>query len=307
MNVGTELGYGSEERLLIVNADDYGLCKSFNAAAEQLLEEQAISSATIMMPCRSAKEAALWSARNPQYDIGIHLTFTSEWNSYRWGPLSKSEASRSLVTSEGWFPKDCKTFELQADSAEVRAEMIAQIETALSYGMQPTHADNHMGSLYGLETGKNFLPEVFDVCAKYGLPFRLPRRVSAGESQIAPPEMAEQARQLGQLADSKGVVILDYLVGLPFPLQPDETYDSLKKDMKSLLRSLQPGVTELIIHPSLVTDELLSFHGQPSKRGMEFQLFRDRDIQRTIAEEKIKLIHWRDLQKLQRSRSGWKG
>ncbi|MUT67375.1 polysaccharide deacetylase family protein [Paenibacillus sp. NEAU-GSW1] len=300
MNVASALGYGSDQRLLIVNADDYGLCKSVNNGIQQLLEERAVSSATLMVPCKASKEAAQWSVNHPEYDVGIHLTLTSEWDNYRWGPVNRMDNVQSLVTSEGFFPKDCKTFELQADPEQVRVELIAQIETALSRGMNPTHADNHMGSLYGLATGRNFLPIVFDICAKYGLPFRMPRLVPAEDGQVAPPELAEQARQLGLLADSKGVVILDYLVGLPFQLQEDETYESLRADMQQLLRSLQPGVTELIIHPSLVTDELLAFHGQPEKRGMEFQLFRDKAIQRTLAEENIRMIGWRELQKLQR-------
>lgn len=306
MNVATSLGYGSDERLLIVNADDYGLCTSVNSGVQQLLREQAVSSATVMMPCRSSKEAAEWSAKNPQYDVGIHFTFTSEWDSYRWGPINRGAATQSLVTSEGYFPKDSRTFEQQAVAEQVRGELIAQIETALKYGMQPSHADNHMGSLYGLETGHHFLDVVLEVCAKYGLPFRLPRLLAAGDGQVAPPEKAEQARQLGLLADSMGVVVLDYLVGLPFQLLKGETYPSLKNDMKKLLSSLQPGVTELIIHPSLVTDELLAFHGQPEKRGMEFQLFRDEEIQKTISDEGIRMIRWSDLQKLQRSKNGWR-
>lgn len=307
MNVAAALGYGSGERLLIVNADDYGLCKSVNSGIQQLLQEEVISSATLMVPCRSAREAVEWSVRHPKFDVGIHFTLTSEWDAYRWGPINRGGATQTLVTDEGYFPKDCKTLEQQAEPDQVRGELIAQIERALQLGLNPTHADNHMGSLYGLETGRHFLEVVFDVCAQYGLPFRLPRSLPSGNGQIAPPEMAEQARQLGLLADSKGVVVLDYLIGLPFPLQQGETYQTLKSDMKKLLESVQPGVTELIIHPSLVTDELLAFHGQPEKRGMEFQLFRDTDIQKTLRDQGIRLVRWRELQKLQRTNTGWKG
>ncbi|ACT01324.1 polysaccharide deacetylase family protein [Paenibacillus sp. JDR-2] len=299
MNVAASLGYGSQERLLIINADDYGLCQSTNKGIQQLLQEQAVSSATLMMPCKSSREAALWSANRPQFDVGIHFTFTSEWDSYRWGPVLNGSDTQSLVTAEGYFPKDCRSFELQAEPQQVKKEMIAQIEAALQLGMNPTHADNHMGSLYGLETGKNFLKEVFEVCAAYGLPFRMPRKVAAVSGQMVPPELEEQARQLGLLAHAMGVVVLDYLIGLPFPLKAGDTYDTVKTDLKQQLKQLQPGVTELIFHPSLVTDELLAFHGQPEKRGMEFQLFRDPDVQQALRSEGIRLIRWRDLQQLQ--------
>ncbi|CAM4204247.1 polysaccharide deacetylase family protein [Paenibacillus alkaliterrae] len=305
MSLARELGYDEKDRLLLVNADDFGLCHSVNVGIQQLLLDETVSSATLMLPCGWAREAAIWSARHPQIDVGVHFTFTSEWDAYRWGPVNRKGSTASLVANEGYFPKDCKTFEQQADPEQVKAELIAQIEMALALGMKPSHADNHMGSLYGLATGRHFLPIVLDVCASYGLPFRLPRFLLQENGQVAPPELAEQAKQLAQLADSKGVVILDYLIGLPFQLQAGETFDTLKANMQQLLKGLHSGVTELIIHPSLVTDELLAFHGQPEKRGMELELFRDADIRQTLQEEGIRLIRWRELQKLQRDRSGY--
>lgn len=306
MSLAKALGYDEGDRLLLINADDYGLCHSVNSGIQQLLTDGTVSSATLMLPCGWAREAALWSARHPQFDVGVHFTLTSEWDLYRWGPVNRKGSTASLVTAENYFPKDSKTFEQQADPEQVKAELIAQIEMALAMGMKPSHADNHMGSLYGLATGRNFLPIVLDVCASYGLPFRLPRYLTPENGQVAPPELAEQAKLLAQLADSKGVVILDYLVGLPFQLQEGESFTSLKANMQNLLRSLHSGVTELIIHPSLVTEELKAFHGQPAKRGMELELFRDADICNTLRDEGIRIIRWRELQKLQRDRSGYK-
>ncbi|OME88189.1 hypothetical protein BK120_02435 [Paenibacillus sp. FSL A5-0031] len=305
MSLAKALGYGENEKLLIINADDYGVCHSVNVGIQQLLLEQTVSSATIMMPCGWAREAALWSARHPQIDVGVHFTFTSEWDMYRWGPVNRKGSTSSLVTHENYFPKDSKTFELQADPEQVKEELIAQIEMALAMGMKPSHADNHMGSLYGLATGRNFLSIVLDVCASYGLPFRLPRNLRQNIGQVASPELEEQAKQLGMLADSKGVVILDYLIGLPFHLEEGETFDSLKASMQQVLEGLQPGVSEIIIHPSLVTDELNAFHMQPLKRGMEFELFRDAEIKNTLQKENIRMIRWSELQKLQRARTGF--
>jgi predicted glycoside hydrolase/deacetylase ChbG (UPF0249 family) len=302
MSLAKRLGYEENARLLLVNADDFGLCHATNSGIQQLLLEGAVSSATLMLPCGWASEAATWAKEHPELDVGVHLTLTSEWERYRWGPVNRKGATDSLVTAEGYFPKDSRTVELQAEPEQVKAELIAQIEMALAHGMTPTHADNHMGSLYGLATGRNFLQIVLEVCAAYGLPFRLPRYLPQESGQIAPPELAEQAKQLGALADAMGVVILDYLVGLPFRLQDGDTYESLRGNMQQLLKGLRPGVTELIIHPSLVTDELRSFHEQPDMRGMEFELFRDEEIRKTLQEEGIQIIRWRELQQLQRSR-----
>ena len=252
-----------------------------------------------MMPCGWASEAAAWSASHSEYDVGVHLTLTSEWDAYKWGPVTYEEDVSTLVTEAGYFYKTSQEFEENAESGQVKRELVSQIERALKLGMNPTHADNHMGSLYGLRTGKHFMPEVLDVCAAFGLPFRLPRYVNA-EQGIAPKELEEQARAIAALADSKGVVILDYLVGLPFQLQEGENFDSFKSDMKALLGSLKPGVTELIIHPSLVTDELQAFHFQPLKRGFEYDIFRDKEIQEEMEKQGIKMIRWRELQALHR-------
>lgn len=300
MSLAQALGHNEGDRLLIVNADDFGSCHSANVGIQQLLAEGAVSSATLMMPCAWAREAALWSAGHPEYNVGIHFTLTSEWDAYKWGPVNRRGDNSTLVTNEGYFPSDCYTFEQQASDEQVRAELIAQVEMALQLGMKPSHADNHMGSLYGLTTGRNFLPVVFDVCAAYGLPFRLPRYVTEDEGQIAPPEMAGLAQQLAALAAMKGVVILDYLLGLPFPSFEGETYDGFKADMIGLLKRLRPGVSEIIIHPSTVTDELRAFHYYPEKRGMELNIFRDPEVVQTIADEGIRLIRWSELQALQR-------
>ncbi|MGG6309477.1 polysaccharide deacetylase family protein [Paenibacillus macerans] len=300
MTLVEQLGYEQGARLLIVNADDFGMCHAENAAIMQLLEEGAVSSATVMVPCAWAKEAAAWSAAHPEYDVGVHLTFTSEWSVYKWGPVTRSGDVGTLVTEEGYFPADITAFELQAGRPQVRLEVLSQIETALALGLAPTHLDNHMGSLYGLAAGNHFLDVVFEACVRYGLPFRMPR--SLPNMGKVPPEAAEIARQVAELADRMGVVILDDLIGLPFGKQPGETYESYKRDMIAALRALRPGVSEIIIHPALATEELKAIHGEWEKRQWDFQLFRDPEVKAVIAAEGIEMIRWKDLQKLQHGR-----
>jgi len=294
------LGYGVKDRLLIINADDFGLCHATNMGIQQLLTAGNVSSATIMMPCGWAREAALWAARHPHLDIGVHWTFTSEWSAMKWGPVERRGSTATLVTGEGYFPTDAKTFERQADVGEVKQELIAQLEMALTLGIDVTHADNHMGSLYGLQKGRHFLLETFDVCAQYGIPFRLPRQLLAENGSSALPDLSEQAGRLAAEAEARGVVVLDYLQGLPFREAEGETYEDFRQKMMKLLRELRPGVTELIIHPSLVTEELRAFHTAPIKRGMEMEIFRDAEVQQFMKDEGIILIGWRELRDLQR-------
>ncbi|RAP78256.1 polysaccharide deacetylase family protein [Paenibacillus montanisoli] len=294
------LGYGPNERVLIINADDFGLCHSSNKGIQKLLTDGVVSSATIMMPCGWAREAGVWSASHALLDVGVHFTFTSEWDLMKWGPVYRGGSTESLVNMEGYFHRDSKTFERRADAEQVRLELIAQVEMALQMGVNVTHADNHMGSLYGLQTGRDFLSEVFDVCAGFGLPFRLPRFLLLESGAPAPPELAAQALKVAAEADRKGVVVLDYLVALPFQAAPNETYAQFKAQMIALLKQLKPGVSELIIHPALVTDELSAFHGEPLKRGMEMDIFRDKEVQDVLQSEGIKQIGWKELRHYQR-------
>lgn len=304
MSLAQQLGYSEQDRLLIINGDDFGLSPSFNEGIQQLLQSEAISSATVMMPCAYARAAVSWSVNNPQYDVGVHFTFTSEWNAYKWGPVTRNADVSSLVTNEGYFHHDCLGFEQAATPSQVALELNHQIEMALQLGMKPSHADSHMGSLYGLATGKHFLVEALDVCAHYGLPFRLPRYVNEAQQEVVPAQLEPQLTALAQLADQKGVVIVDYLIGLPFEAKADETTQSFLQELKSYLSKLKPGVSELIVHPSKPSEELNYFHSHASKRIVEWEALQHPEFKQYLQEQNIKFIHWKDLQQLQRKQAG---
>ncbi|MDK8181015.1 polysaccharide deacetylase family protein [Paenibacillus sp. UMB4589-SE434] len=297
LRMNERLGFDHNQRLLIVNADDFGMCRSVNEAIKQLLQEEVISSATIMMPCAWSEDAARWSAANRQFDVGVHLTLTSEWDGYKWGPVCQRRDTSSLTTERGYFPASCLVVEQKAEVEQIRHEFIAQIEAALHQGIDVSHLDNHMGSVYGLETGRDFLQLVFDLCSAYDLPFRLPK---AGMN--VPPELTALAKQRAEQAGEQGIMILDDLLGLRYALETGETYEVAKASMCALLRGLQPGLSEIIIHPAHVSDELKSITPHWQKRGFEFDLFRDPDIRELLREENIQLVRWLDVRQVQRNR-----
>ncbi|MFC5186927.1 ChbG/HpnK family deacetylase [Actinomadura harenae] len=141
MNLAERLGHAPDARLLIVNADDLGMCLSANTGILALLDAGAISSATVMTPCSWAP-AAIGAAGG--HDVGVHLTLTSEWDSYRWGPVTRDAPVSSLVDADGYFPRDCRTVEERANPDEVYRELRAQVLKAISLGLDPSHADNHV-------------------------------------------------------------------------------------------------------------------------------------------------------------------
>ncbi len=304
MNTAQRLGYGKEEKLLIVNADDFGLCGSVNETIVDLLASGAVSSTTVMMCCSWSADA-IARIRNtvPNADVGVHWTLTSEWPGYKWGPICRTRPMNTIATLGGWFPETAAEVERMADPDEVRSELIAQTEAAIASGLSPTHADNHMASLYGLFSGKDLLSVVFDLCAKYALPFRLPRTLIPVGGRTIPTELQERAKRRARQADDRGIVLPDYIVGPEYRLNEGDTYETVKLEGLALLRGLLPGVTEWIAHPAKASPEMSAFHGQPVKREMERRFWLDEDVRMRLAEERIRLIGWRELQLLQKELS----
>lgn len=279
---------GEEERLLIIHADDFGMCHATNQAIIQLLDEGAISSTTLMVNCPWSLEAARAAASNPKYDVGVHLTLTSEWDHYKWGPVNQNGNIDSLVDDLGYFPSNLERV-AQADREQVRQEIVAQIETAIRMGVDPTHIDSHMGAyLY-------FMDIHIDVAATYNLPLRFTKNPPPGHS-------LETLEEIAQLADSKGIIYPDRVVALPFSLNDGEGYEDSKRNAINLLKDIKPGVTELLFHPSLDTEELKGITDTWKARKYEFDIFRDPEVKEIINSEKIKVIGWRDLRDIQRKK-----
>lgn len=277
-----------KERYLIIHADDFGMCHATNQAIIQLMNEGHISSTTLMVNCPWAPEAANVAVDNPTFDVGIHLTLTSEWNDYKWGPINKNGHVQTLVDDRGYFPPTLEKV-AQEDREQVRDEIIAQIETALKWGMDPTHLDSHMAAyLY-------FMDIHIEIAAEYQLPLRFTKNPPPGYK-------LEQFEKMIQLADRKGIMYPDYVIGLPFVTEPNTTYEQTKQHAIQLIKNIKPGITELLFHPSLASDELKGITDTWQVRQNEYDLFRDEEVQAIIKEEGIKVIGWRELRDQQRKR-----
>ena len=295
------LGHHADTRAIILNADDYGMCRAANTAISELLDAGHLDSTTLMMPCAWAPEAAAFAARRHDLDVGVHLVLTSEWNRYRWRPLTGIRSS--LVDVDGYFPHTVLEVEQLALEADVAAELAAQLEAALCADVDVTHLDNHMGSVYGLETGRDFLGPVLELAARHGLPFRLPR-YAAGHG--LDPALQPLLDQVAAAADDAGVVIPDRTWTHPFELggegtELEETYEQVRDGFLDLLRSVPSGVTEVFLHPMVDGAELRgTVDYGAAKRGHELRLLADPVVARTIAEEGLVRIGWRALRDLQR-------
>ncbi|MFJ4175397.1 polysaccharide deacetylase family protein [Microbacterium sp. NPDC089696] len=295
-DLADRLGLAPGARAIIVNADDFGMCHAANTAITQLLPTGRVDSATVMVPCAWAPEALAFAASRTDLDVGVHLVLTSEWTRYRWRPLTGTAST--LVDDAGYFPAEVLAVEQNAATADVAAEIEAQLQAALDAGVDVTHLDNHMGSVYGLLTGRDFLGPVLELAARHGLPFRLPRTM---EGAAGDPALQAQLTEAAAAADALGVEIVDRLWTHPFETLPGETYEWVREGFLALLRAVPAGVTEIYLHPMVDDEELravVDFGAE--KRGHELRLLDDPMVLQAIDEEGLVRIGWRELRALQR-------
>ncbi len=282
------LGYPAGTRLLIVHADDVGMCHAENAASIAALEDGTITSASIMVPCPWFAHFAAWARRHPEADLGVHLTLTSEWAHYRWGPVLPAAQVPSLVDSSGFFHRSNEAVARHARPEEVLRELTAQIERARAAGIRLTHLDTHMGTLF---QSPGLLEVYLELGRRYQLPVLLPRE-----------QIRERAPELLlQLERRKGILLIDrilmaYPEALPQGVPTADFYEEK-------LRHLPPGVSELIVHLAHDTPEMREIatrhpHYGASWRQADVDFVFSARFREILKEEGIVLIDWQTLQAL---------
>lgn len=281
-------------RRLIINCDDFGQSAPMNEAIMHLLEEGKVSSATIMAVAPGFEEAAAWSARRRKQNVGLHLTMTSEFDALRWSSLT---GHPSLHDESGHQYKTVKEFEQGGQTDAVVKEINAQYERVKKMGITISHVDNHMGSLYGMETGRSLLPQTLWRISRWRLPSRFFRYIHAEDPLLGSLSNIERPVALGAaLADTVGVQIPDYLLSHPFGLQDGETYDSFKQSIIDKLYKLPDGVCETYIHPGMEDSWMLANIPNWEKRVWESRLPFDDDFTYAMRDAGVELVDYRYVQ-----------
>ncbi len=277
LTLAERLGYARDARLLIVTCDDLGSSRSANVAVYAALRQGLATSASLMVPCPWARDAA---ADYRGDDVGVHLTLNAEWERYRWGPVTHSP---SLLDGDGGFPRTVPDTWDHADLEEVRRECRAQIERAILWGFDVSHLDSHMGTL-------QLRADFFDVYLELAVDFGLPLRMAGadGERRVGFPYR--------QLAAAQGVVFPDHLV--------DTIGAGSRRDVERALFDLRPGVTEVYFHPAVDTDELRASHPDWAGRVEDHSMLcHDPSFADLTERCGATLIGFRELRDLQRSNS----
>ncbi len=269
------LGYPSDARLLILNADDFGMCHAANEGIVRTLKTGPVSSCILMVPCPWSLHALNLLRASPELPFGVHLTVVSEQPDYRWGPLTCRSEVPSLVDEAGYFYSEGRSDEVldRADGGELEREYRAQIEAVLASGLKPTHLDSHCGSHTRRE-------RVFDMTARLALEYGLALRVY-GETYI-------------KKLQAQGLPTLDH------ELMDSYTLDVTGKDAlyTQMLRDLPAGLSEWAVHPGLDTPEMQAAEPGSRVRQTDFAFFSSARAQEVIAEAGITVLSYRDLQRV---------
>ena len=298
------------DRYLIINADDFGMCRGANLAVMDLLTDKnsALTSSTIMTPSAWAPEACQFAAANPDLAIGVHLTLTSEWSKYRWAPVN-SKNTDSLRDEEGFMWHESDQVENNVDIDEVEGEIRAQVARAKTLGLvNPSHLDNHMGSLYGIETGRfELLQLTLTIAGEMGLPFRMPANITdamMGNSMLdinVDKSMIDMVfGKIVEFAKMNKVAIPDYLIPNEWSGPQADSYENFKEYLYDLYANIPDGITETYLHPSLETDDLKGTTGAWQRRVWEYEIMKDPKTKQHIEANGIKLINYRDLAEMRK-------
>jgi predicted glycoside hydrolase/deacetylase ChbG (UPF0249 family) len=275
------LGYGAGAKLLIVHADDIGMAHSINAGTLAAINEGVVNSGSIMVPCPWFPEIAAHVRDHPGLDLGLHLTLTAEWKHYRWGPVLPAGQVPTLLDSLGFLHATAEEAARHMDPGEAEAEIRAQVERAIAFGVQPTHLDSHMGTLFQT-------PELFEAYLRVGRDYKIPVFVPGDV-------LRQQAPALMALLTPADIVIDHFAMASPeVPADQWGTYYT------GLIESLQPGVTEIIVHVAYDDAEMRAVtidhpdYGA-AWRQRDLNAVTDASLERLLERRGVRLITWRAI------------
>ncbi len=279
-NLIEKLGYSKNDRLLILHADDIGLSKSVNKASFNALQKRYISSGSVMMTCEYISEVGQFAIQNPEIDLGLHLTVTSEWKNYKWDGVLDPSETPSLINKKGELFNNKKKFVLNADPEDLRKELQAQIDLSRSIGINPTHIDSHEGALF-------FDQDLFKVYLELGkenkLPVFIPKLVAVHFDENFPKP--------------KNTIVIENF----YMAEPDIEFNDWESYYLNILNELKPGLSQLIIHLAYDNDEMKSITvdhpNYGSKwRNLDYDIVSSDKFQKALIRNNIKLITWKEIQ-----------
>ena len=276
-----KLGYPKDAKLVIIHADDLGVSHSENAASIMAMQKGSVSSASIMVPCPWFPEIAAYAQSNPAVDLGLHITLTSEWKYYKWGPVTAKEKVPGLVNKNGFLYSAIDSVYQTASAAEVETEIRNQVIRAKQFGVDPTHLDAHMGTaLQRLDYFKAYLK----IGHEFKIPVFIPRILEAGLKV-----------KFDTIVSDKDVLVDNILSA-----SPQDFKNGFASFYTNGIKNLKPGLTYLIIHTAYDDEEMRAVtidHPDwgAAWRQEDLNFFSSPECKKVLKENNIYVITWKEI------------
>ena len=302
------LGFPKGARVLILHVDDAGMSLESNEGAITALTGGTATSVSVMMPCPWVPGFVSWLKTHPDIDAGLHLTLTSEWESYRWGPVSGGNQVPGLIDSTGNLWPSIPQVVRSATPAEIAKEMTEQLNRARHMGFQPTHLDTHMGTVYAK-------PEFLQEYMRLGMDNHIPVMLPGGADKLIqqearfPNAYIAQLRAFGTTLWNAGLPVLDDLHNFSYDWKVPDSLSTTNPTPASdkrlqawrvakyidALTQLQPGVTMMIMHCSNAAQHFAGISDSGPLRRADMLAMLDPAFKKAIKDQGIILTTWREL------------
>ncbi len=275
METVERLGFAAGTTVAVVHADDIGMSHAANVGAFAALDAGPATCGSVMVPCPWFSEAAEMARARPDVDLGVHLTLNSEFDRLRWGPVLGHCPSSSLVDETGHLYATARETVKHGSVADVRDELRAQVDAALAAGIDVTHLDSHMGTV--------FHQKFFEVYLGLGREYRLPLFLPS------------EAEALGPVPDD--FIVFDDFDADSLGFEPgDGAPHNLRR-----ISGLGPGLNYLICHPAQGGDELSAITPTAHQRDFERRFYGGEAGRAALSEAGVETTGMRELRDLLRA------
>lgn len=281
------LGFSPASKVLVLHAQEMGLCYEANSAVARLMEGGGIDSAGAMAPSPWFADAARWCSEHPDADVGLELTLNSEWEHYRWRPVAGDHLAASLLDPDRFLWRSPMQIMVNAHAEDVEHELLAQIAYAKSLGLRPTHLTTHLGALV---TRPDLIEAYLRVARQQWIPAMIVELT---------PEHVERFRGQGVPLPEDVITLLAHY---PLPkvddlrmVAPAESYAAKKAAFLQMLRDLSPGLTQIALHPADDSPALRRMAPDWQQRVWDAQLMADDDVRSALRSEGVELTSWREI------------
>lgn len=293
-SITEKMGYEAEDIVVITHIDDIAMSHAANVASFECLDFGIAKCGSALTVSGWLMELANKCKENKNYDVGVHLTFTSEYSTYRWRPLSTIERESGLFDSEGYLWKASQDATNNVKPKAAKLEMQAQIDIALENGIDVSHIDSHMGTVFF----PKFLQSYLDLSKKYKIPAFLPRVSKAQLMVLGRRNLETFAKKLMKSLEKENFPLVDHLRAAPLEVQEDKI-----KFYSELFSSLKPGLTHLLIHPAKLSSELKALKHTHVERNQDYEAFTSQELKEHVESLDLHLIGYRDIRKFIRETS----